>query len=184
MSKSEVPQQALMKLIESRTRFLDFLRKRTDCAETAEDLLQNAFLKSLEKGGDIRDEESIVAWFYRVLRNSVADYYRQIGRNNHELGGTLADLDRHSTGTAEPQTQICECIHPLLETLKVEYREALRTIDLGDGSLADLASRAGITEGNAAVRIHRARDAMRKQVRLACGVCAEHHCVNCDCKQT
>lgn len=182
MSKSEVSEQALSKLIESRSQFLGFLKKRIASAEIAEDILQDAFVKSIEKGGDIKDEESIVAWFYRVLRNSVVDYYRQSGRSRHELSGVLADLDSFGKATPAAENEICKCVNPLLENLKPEYREALTTIDLGDGSLADLASRAGITEGNAAVRVHRAREAMRKQVQMTCGACAEHHCVDCHCK--
>ena len=182
MSDLEISEQALSKLVDGRAQFLGFLRKRMPSGEVAEDLLQNAFVKSIEKGGQLKDEESIVAWFYRVLRNSVADYYRQSGRNPQELNGILADLEKHATSVPDSASEVCQCVNPLLENLKPEYREALTTIDLGDGSLADLASRAGITEGNAAVRVHRAREAMRKQVQMTCGACAEHHCVDCHCK--
>jgi RNA polymerase sigma factor, sigma-70 family len=182
MSKSEVSEQALSRLVEGRAQFLGFLKKRISSPEIAEDLLQNAFVKSIEKGGDVKDEESIVAWFYRVLRNSVVDYYRQSGRSEHELTGILADLNAFGHAAPEAENEICQCVNPLLENLKPEYREALTTIDLGEGSLRDLASRAGISEGNAAVRVHRAREAMRKQVQMTCGACAEHHCVDCHCK--
>jgi RNA polymerase sigma-70 factor (ECF subfamily) len=182
MAKSEVTESGLTKLLESRGQFLNFLKKRVSSPDVAEELLQNAFLKTIEKSGDIRNAESIVAWFYRVLRNSVIDHYRSSGRNQQELLGILNDLERYASAVPEPENEVCQCIHPLLENLKPEYREALTTIDLGDGSLADLASRAGITEGNAAVRIHRARQAMLKQVQMTCGACAEHHCVDCHCK--
>jgi RNA polymerase sigma factor (sigma-70 family) len=165
MSESQISDRALTELIESRNRFLDFLRKRTVSAEAAEDLLQNAFLKALEKGGSVRDEESMVAWFYRVLRNSIVDYYRLSGNNRDALDGMLADLEKHAKAAPEVENEICQCVQPLLQNLKPEYREALTTIDLGDGSLSELAGRAHITEGNAAVRVHRAREAMRKQVR-------------------
>jgi RNA polymerase sigma-70 factor (ECF subfamily) len=110
------------------------------------------------------------------------DYYRQSGRNDQELRGILADLEAYAQAAPDVENQVCQCVNPLLENLKPEYREALTTIDLADGSLADLASKAGITEGNAAVRVHRARQAMLKQVQMTCGACAEHHCVDCHCK--
>jgi RNA polymerase sigma-70 factor (ECF subfamily) len=182
MNKSEPTDDGISRLLESRSKFLSFLRKRISSAEVAEDILQNAFVKSIQKGGEIRDAESIIPWFYRVLRNSVVDHYRQTGRNQQELSGILADLEAYASAAPDPQNEVCQCVNPLLENLKPEYREALTTIDLGDGSLADLASHAGITEGNAAVRVHRARQAMLKQVQLTCGACAEHHCVDCHCK--
>ena len=48
-------------------------------------------------------------------------------------------------------------------TLKPEYRDALRVVDLEDGKLSDLAEQSGITAENAAVRVHRARKALRRR---------------------
>ena len=151
--------------------------------EDAEELLQDAFVKSLERNGDVRDKEKIVAWFYRVLRNSVVDYYRKAGRNPKEVSGIVADFEQFATAVPERQNEICRCLNPLLENMKPEYRDALTTIDLEGGSIRDLANRAGITEGNAAARVRRARGAMRKQVRMTCGACAEHQCIDCDCRR-
>jgi RNA polymerase sigma-70 factor (ECF subfamily) len=123
MSHSEV-QPAIDKLIESRMQFLSFLRNRVRHAEDAEELLQDAFLKSLEKSSEVRDKEKIVAWFYRMLRNSVVDYYRKAGKNTQELAGLLADLDKHAIVATGHQNEICHCLHPLLENIKPEYRQA------------------------------------------------------------
>lgn len=57
---------ALNRLVASREQFLAFLRKRLNSPEVAEDILQAAFVKSMEKGGAVRGEETIVAWFYRL----------------------------------------------------------------------------------------------------------------------
>ena len=38
------------------------------------------------------------------------------------------------------------------------------------------------SSNNAAVRVFRAREALRKQVARACGACATHGCVDCTCK--
>ena len=39
----------------------------------------------------------------------------------------------------------------------------------------------GIEPNNAAVRVHRAREALRKRVTASCGPCAEHGYVDCTC---
>ena len=171
-------------LLENRTQFLNFLRKRMRHPEDAEEVLQEAFLRGLEKSSEVRDQEKIVAWFYRVLRNCVVDYYRKAGKNVAELGGALQDLEGSALAASESQNEACNCLNPLLGDLKPEYREALTTVDLEGGSLGDLANRAAITENNAAVRLHRARQAMRELVRQSCGACAEHRCFDCDCKRT
>jgi RNA polymerase sigma-70 factor (ECF subfamily) len=161
--------------------FLSFLEKRVESRAVAEDILQSAFVRGLERGGEIRDEESVVAWFYRVLRNAVIDHYRRWSsteRAYEEWGKEFRSIE---APTAELRREICQCVTALIETLKPEYRDALRVIDLEEGGLNDLAEKTGITSGNAALRVHRAREALRKQVRTACGSCAEHGCLDCHC---
>lgn len=170
---------ALERLLESREQFLAFLRKRVDSPETAEDILQAAFVRGLERGGEIRDDESVVAWFYRVLRNAVIDHYRR--RSAEERA-----LESWTRETPEPQEyrEVCGCLAGLIAGLKPEYRAALESVDLGEGTLRDLAAQAGISEGNAAVRVHRARQALKKEIQTSCGACAEHGCLDCSCRKT
>ncbi|MGH7821909.1 MAG: hypothetical protein ACREQ9_19275 [Candidatus Binatia bacterium] len=57
----------------------------------------------------------------------------------------------------------------------------LRRVDLDERSLAGAADALGITTNNAAVRLHRARRALRRQLERSCGTCAEHACLDCRC---
>lgn len=175
--------EAITRLVEGRQQFLSFLEKRVQSKAAAEDILQAAFVRSLEKGGSVRDEESVVAWFYRVLRNAIIDYYRQRGSAERVSERLAAHLQDHQEPDDLFKGEICQCVTALLENVKPEYRDAIQTIDLDEGSLADLAAKASITANNAAVRVHRAREALRKQLVSACGICATHGCIDCHCKQ-
>src|SRR5215218_9916253 len=64
-------------LLANHRRFLDFLAARVGSREDAEEILHDAFVRGLQKAGEIRDDESAVAWFYRLLRNAVTDHYRR-----------------------------------------------------------------------------------------------------------
>lgn len=174
--------EALSRLVEGRQQFLSFLQKRISSKAAAEDILQAAFVRSLEKGGSVRDEESIVAWFYRLLRNAIIDYYRQQGSAERVSEQLVTHLEDHQEPDELFKGEICQCVMTLLDTVKPEYREALQAVDLSEGSLADLAAKTGISANNAAVRVHRARQALRKQVTTACGACATHGCLDCHCK--
>lgn len=173
--------EAIQRLVDSHRQFLSFLEKRVESREVAEDILQSAFVRGLERGAEVRDEESVVAWFYRVLRNATIDHYRHRASRERAYEGWRQEFGSLETPDAGLKQEICACVAELVETLKPEYREALRIIDLNEGSLNDLAEQSGITSGNAGVRVHRAREALRKQVLAACGSCAEHGCLDCQC---
>lgn len=181
-STSSLSPEAIQRLVESHRQFLSFLERRVESKAVAEDILQTAFVRSLERGAEVRDEESAVAWFYRVLRNAVIDHYRHRASTERAMERWGSEFVQHEAPEPELHQDICQCIADLMGTLKPEYQQALRIVDLEDGSLQDLAEKSGITSGNAAVRVHRAREALRKQVRTACGSCAEHGCLDCHCK--
>jgi DNA-directed RNA polymerase specialized sigma24 family protein len=76
---------------------------------------------------------------------------------------------------------ICKCVGQLAETLKPEYAEAHKRIEVDGVSAKDYAAGRGIAPSNAGARIFRAREALRKQVVHACGGCAQHGCHDCSC---
>jgi RNA polymerase sigma factor (sigma-70 family) len=69
--------------------FLRFIAARVGEPAAAEDILQSAYVKALEHGSQLRGEESVVAWFYRILRNAIIDHYRRGSARSkaHELFG-------------------------------------------------------------------------------------------------
>jgi RNA polymerase sigma factor (sigma-70 family) len=173
--------QAIANLILQRNQFLHFVRRRVDSTDTAEDIIQTAYTRAIEQAPTLREEESAAAWFYRILRNAVIDHYRRRAAEDRALERWAHDL---ATETApDPQTYeiVCECIDEVLLTMKPAYSEILRKVDLAETSLDTFAKEMGITTGNAAVRVHRARQALKKQLTMVCGTCAKHGCINCSC---
>lgn len=167
-------------LVDNHRRFLAFLERRVGSRDVAEDILQDAFVRGLAKADQLRDRDSVVAWFYRALRNALADHWRRVGTERKIFEETPDDLDR----PADPELMrtVCECATALLDTLKPEYATALRRVDLEGVSVKELARETEITPNNASVRLFRAREALRRQVVKCCGTCAEHGCVDCACQ--
>jgi copper chaperone CopZ len=59
---------------------------------------------------------------------------------------------------------------------------ALAPVQLDDAHRV-FAEQRGLSSSNAAVRVCRAREALKKRVTESCGTCAEHGCLNCSCGQ-
>lgn len=175
------PTAALLELLEHRAEFLGFLTRRVGDPAAAEDILQAAYTKALQKGEQIQKAESVVAWFYRMLRNALVDDYRRTHARSraHEQFVAEALLSYES----EIEANLCACVRGVIRTLKPEYRTALERIDLGGESIADFAHAEDTTPNNASVRLHRARRAAAKKLTEVCGACADHKCLDCTCKR-
>ena len=128
-------------LVANHRHFLAFLERRVGSRADAEDILQDAFVRGLEKGGQLRDGESAVAWFYRLLRNAVVDHWRRrgaAGRAEDRMAAEWADA-----AVPPPDEElfdaVCRCISDLVDTLKPEYAEAMRRIEVDGVAVKDYA---------------------------------------------
>lgn len=149
----------------------------------AEEILQEAFAKSVEKGRQLRDDENAVAWFYRLLRNAVIDHYRRRSVETRALAQEARAADDAADAALDPEATrtICACLHDVLPLLKEDQRALLQAVDLDGTPVGEIAASLGLEAGTARVRLHRARQALKKQLERVCTVCATHGCLDCTC---
>jgi RNA polymerase sigma factor (sigma-70 family) len=171
-------------LVKNHRDFLSFLQRRLGDRALAEDVLQEAFVRGLHKLETLESDESATAWFYRILRNAVIDHHRRRATGEKKLEAFAVELEQSVEPQGEVRGAVCRCIGELAATLKPEYAEALRRVEIDGVPVKDYATEAGITGNNAAVRVFRARQALRKQVTRSCGTCAEHGCLDCTCDES
>ena len=173
----------LDRLVGNHREFLGFLERRLGSRSEAEDVLQEAFVKGVERADSVRDGESTVAWFYRTLRNAVIDHHRRRGARGRAMEAFARELEDANEPPPDVNDSVCACVRSLSETLKPEYADALRRIDVEGMSVQGYAVELGIEANNAGVRVHRAREALRKRVKASCGTCADHGCLDCTCEK-
>lgn len=169
------------RLVEEHRRFLGFLERRLGDRTLAEDVLQDAFAKTLAVHLPDNDE-ALLSWFYRVLKNAVIDQQRRLGARQRALDNLADALDQPTT-IAELEHEACRCVLAISESLRPEYAEALRRIELDGVAVKDFAKDRGITAQNAATRVFRARRALERELARACGTCATHGCFDCSCSK-
>lgn len=171
--------------IENHKKFRDFLAARVGSRQIAEDLLQNSVRKAIEHPAGATDEKSILAWFYTILKNTLTDHYRAKAseeKKNDEFLKELAAQDgTHAKAADELEAIVCECLNGLLPTLRENYAELIRKIDLEQKPVDEVAAQLGITANNLMVRLHRARQALKLSLERTCGTCTEHGCLDCRC---
>ena len=171
-------------LLENHRAFLQYLERRVGDRALAEDILQDAFVKVVERPDQAPADEGAVPWFYRTLRNAAIDRFRRRGAADRAIEAFARELETHVTPAPELQAEICACVTRLASTLKPEYAEALQEIEVNGIPVKAFAEQHHLSVNNASVRVFRAREALKKRVAESCGTCAEHGCVNCTCGKT
>jgi RNA polymerase sigma factor (sigma-70 family) len=178
----EVPLDVVRVLTENRLRFVGFVQRQVQSKDVAEDIVQEAFVRGIDRIESLRDEAAIVAWFYRVLRNAVFDYFRRSSVATRGLEALAKEIEHAPAQNDESQEGVCKCVGHLATRLKPEYAEALQRIEVEGVAVKAFAEERGLSSGNAGVRVFRAREALRRLVHSCCGRCASGgSCLNCTC---
>jgi RNA polymerase sigma factor (sigma-70 family) len=170
-------------LLANHRAFLRYLERRVGDRSTAEDILQDAFAKVVAHPAQAPADEAVVPWFYRTLRNAAIDQFRRRDAAGRAYVAFAHEMETHETPSAEVEAEICACVSRLAATLKPEYAEALQAVEVGGKPVKTFAEEKGLSSNNAAVRVFRAREALKRRVTESCGTCAEHGCVNCTCQR-
>lgn len=172
----------LQELAAKRGQFLAFVERRVGDRALAEDILQDAFAKSAEHLSDLRTPEAATAWFYRVLRNASVEHYRRTARRERAMTAVEVEAVVSPPELAfDAVDSRCRCVGALADALKPEYAQALTRIEIDGLAVKAFALEQGISSGNAAVRVHRARKALAREVVETCGACASRGCGDCTC---
>lgn len=182
----QVDTSVIETLVSNHAEFKKFLAKRLPSESVAEEILQQSLAKAVEKRSSLKNEESVVSWFYTVLKNALIDYYRSRASESDKNVAYLNELSILGSDKVAPadelEAAICACMNRLLPTLKPAYAEIIKRIDLDGESLDQVAKDLGTNTNNLTVRLHRARQALKTSLERSCGACTEHGCLDCTCE--
>ncbi|MBI2333243.1 MAG: RNA polymerase sigma factor SigZ, partial [Chloroflexi bacterium] len=141
-----------------------FIAGRVPDPDTAEDILQDVYLKIHAKMDGLRAEDRLESWIYQITRNAIVDYYRR-ARPQDELSDSLAaPLDDEPDAVS----QLASSVKGMLGCLDDKYRQALELTELQGLSQVELATRLDITVSGAKSRVQRARDKLKEAFLDCC----------------
>jgi RNA polymerase sigma-70 factor (ECF subfamily) len=159
--------QTLEELWESTSAKLKrYILSRVEDEATAEDLLQEVFVRIHLNMANIKESEHFQSWIYQIARNVIIDHYRA-RRPQSELSESLRDPQELF---AEPDAadEIASSMRELVATLPDPYREALLLTEFEGISQQALAERLGISISGAKSRVQRARQKIKDSLLTCC----------------
>lgn len=145
---------------------LDFLTHRIGDRATAEDLLQEVFLKAMRQGKGFCELDNPRAWLFQVARNAMADHFRR-SHSHTELPETLpaATPDERA-----PVDELDACVARNLVHLTDADRAVIEACDLQLLTVSAFAEREGLSLAAAKSRLLRARERLRASLVRHCQV--------------
>lgn len=165
--------------------FYRFLARRLGDQHDAADVLQEFYVRVIKSFADLRDEDKLRAWMNRVLRSALADHYRARARRTRLEQGYEAEtaINAAISDGEDIDLIVCVCLYELLPTIRNEYASLLWRIDLLGEDREGVRASLGLTEGALRVKLHRARQALRRRLEQSCTACPEHGFLNCGCDE-
>lgn len=141
--------------------------------EDAEDLTQETFLSLHRHGHRFRAEARFSTFVYRVAANAALNRRRSLGRGRARVdklkvrqaaGDDLPSSPRNPEDAALGH-ELSGHVREALETLSDSLRMPVILYDIEGLSYGEIAKVLGIAEGTVKSRIHRARQALREQLK-------------------
>lgn len=172
-------------LVDGRQRILGYLLRRLGDRDVAEEVFQRFVLRALEHSAEINDVAAVHGWLGRVLASAVADRQRdEARRRRRETATGEEDLARLTVAPEQEAVEaVCACLHALLPTVRPAYADLVRRVDLLGEPRARAARNLGISLDTLAVRLHRARQALRRRLEEMCLTCPVHGFLDCRCEE-
>jgi RNA polymerase sigma-70 factor, ECF subfamily len=138
-----------------------------------EDIMQEAFLRSINKSDQLHDWDKMEGWLKTLTRNVTLNFLRKIKRNREELE-TEEVFDEREVGVTsnnlipleqEVEMKIMEeSIVQYLAVLKPEYRQIFEMRWLNHMSYKEMAAILNVSEGIIKQRLFRAREAIKQKI--------------------
>ncbi|HEV8263557.1 MAG TPA: sigma-70 family RNA polymerase sigma factor [Gemmatimonadales bacterium] len=147
-----------------RDRYARYAARMLGSEDAAEDAVQDAFVRAFDQLAQCRDPDNFVGWFFLILRNRCfAERRKTRDTAPLEAAGMIAAADRPD-GMVET-TERRRALQRALLNLTAEQREVFVLKHVEGLSYDEIAERLRTSVPSLKMRMHRAYDRLREQLR-------------------
>lgn len=144
-----------------------FLRSRVPSESDAEDILQDVFVRIVEKIGSLREAGRIESWVYQIARNAIVDFYRR--RTPQPADPVEVAVDPHEEdGDGNLNRSVAAWLSLMIGALPETQRDAVRMYEIEGFSQSEIANRLNISLSGAKSRVQRGRRQLEQLLRGSC----------------
>lgn len=158
-----------------RTAIYHIINKIVHNDDSANDLVQETFMKAFSALATYRSEYRFSTWLYKIAANSSIDFLRKkriqalsldrpLETQDGEVDMEIADYSFHPERDLERKERNFS-IEEAIESLPKKYREVIVYRHKDDKSYEEIAEMLGVPVGTVKARIFRARELLKKKLR-------------------
>lgn len=148
---------------------LGYLRHRLGDSDTADDVLQDVFVKAMRHGQDFCTLDNPRAWLFQVARNALVDRART-AHTSEPLPEGPAEPPAPPQELQAPVDALADCLTRSLGELATEDAAILRACDLDGQTVRGFADAHGLSLPAAKSRLLRARQRLRDRLTTVCQI--------------
>ncbi len=141
-----------------------FIRSRVSDPATADDILQDVFVKIQKQLGQLKDPAKLQGWIYLIARNTIIDHYRTRKEMVQVPEHLPAEASADDGEIEELRASFLRTIYSLPEP----YRDAVVLTGLEGLTQKELAERLGISLSGAKSRVQRGRIQLKRMLNECC----------------
>jgi len=137
----------------------------------ADDLIQETFIKVQKNLNQLQDEAKLSSWIFRIAYNLCQDHFRKLSRvskREHVTAEERQFLSEPLFQKEFDQHQMGTCVQGKIRLLPESYQTVLVLFDLMEFSHQEIAEILEISVENVKVRLHRARNKLKKILQEEC----------------
>ncbi len=142
-----------------------FILGRVGDKSTADDILQDVFLRIHSRIDTLREDSKLQSWIYQITRNAIIDFYRK-HKPMEKLPESLAVAGTDASVKAEEA--ITGCVLPMIERLPHHYRQAVLLSEIEGKTQKEVAGKQGISLSGAKSRVQRGRSIIKDMLMDVC----------------
>ncbi len=158
-------------LVESKDRIFHFLLRRTRNQQDAEDVFQEFSLRALIRANDLQSGKKIRGWLSSILRSVLSDHFKRRNQETKKLNEYGLLLALSEPAEESPETDF-PCIEKHISKLKPNYQELIKRADLRTEKRTNISNDLGLSSNTLRVKLHRSRQALGRQIKLASASCS------------
>ncbi len=162
-----------------------FIGKKVNDKLTADDILQDVFIKIHSSMDTLKDTTKLRGWLYQITRNTIIDHYR---KDKVLLDEFPPDDFFEEADEETPQKRLANSIREMIDELPQKYSQALCLNECNDLSQKEVAEKLNLSYSGTKSRIQRGRQMLHDSLMKCChyefdkyGTLIDYHPIKCCC---